>query len=125
MLRVPQEFPSEEVSPAPTATLRPITKGQRVDQSALLPNAPQPPSFPMFLSIPSRVKENREVQSLPKEEFELESARGSDKEGGGPCPDGFGEDQREPFTEEVSPLSNTKAPEVEGRIPFSFSPRHP
>ena len=124
-LRVPQEFLSEEVSPAPTATLSLIAKGQWVDQGTLLPNAPQPPSFPMFLSIPSRVKENREVQSLPKEEIEFESPRGSYKEQGGPCPDGFGEDRREPFTDEVSPLSNTKAPEVEGRIPFWFSPRHP
>ena len=99
MLRVPQEFLSEEGSPAPTATLPPIFKGQWADQGTLLLNAPQPPSFPIFLSIPSRVKENRMVQSLPKEEIELESPRGSYKERGGPCPDGFGEDRREFFTE--------------------------
>ena len=69
MLRLPQEFLSEEVSPAPTATLPLIAKGQWVDQGTLLPNALIPPFFPGFLSIPSRVKENREVQSLPKKKL--------------------------------------------------------
>ena len=89
MLRVPQEFLSEEVSPAPTATLPPIAKGQRVDQSTLLPNAPQPPSFPMFLSIPSRKKEHREVLSLQREEIDFESPRGSYKESGVHVPMGL------------------------------------
>ena len=77
MLRVPQEFLSEEVSPVRTATLPLIARGQWLDQGTLLPDAPLPPSLPMFLSIPSRVKENREVQSRPKEEIQFESPRGS------------------------------------------------
>ena len=50
MLRVPQEFMSEEGSPAHTATLPLIAKRQWEDQGRLY--APQPPSFPLFSSFP-------------------------------------------------------------------------